>query len=243
MFSLSSFVFSRPMQRKDHDIKDLRAIFTRYGLTSPEYLSQYSLLLGHINVVWRFSMSVGSVQQLTIFWIAQKNLDDGLSHIRVNNNGSVYFFLSKNIMSLTFDLALIAICKAVSSALSAAVTRAFLSSKSWTISRLRFRTDFSNGVSPSFVAISKLGSAVRRDFTTCTWFFSTAQYKAVFLSWGFRLMTWMNQRYWMPITYLSSHIDVSIFLQKNIDDAFVSSFGSVYQIGISTSVLRSSHRY
>ena len=46
--------------------------------TGTEDLAQDSLLFGQIDVVRRFTVPVGSVQQLTVFRITQQHLDDGL---------------------------------------------------------------------------------------------------------------------------------------------------------------------
>ena len=171
----------------------------------------------------------------------------------------------KGDFELTLDLALMAMCNTVSPSLSVAVTRAFLSSSNCTNSRLRLRTAFSKGVSPScslihswntikvngciiimntLLAISKFGSAFSNDLTTATWFFSTAQYKAVFLSFVRQLVEYMfsngNSMLWL---YLSSHIDINVLLEQGLDDRFMTGFSSINQIGISASILHggSSH--
>lgn len=75
---------------------------------------------------------------------------------------------------MAFDLALIAMCSTVSPFLSVADTLAFLSSNNCTTSAFRDRTARSNGVSPSFVAISKSGLAFNNSFSIDILPFSTA---------------------------------------------------------------------
>lgn len=75
---------------------------------------------------------------------------------------------------MAFDLARIAICSTVSPFLSVADTLAFLSSNICTISAFRDRTARNNGVSPSFVAISKSGFAFNNSFNIEILPFSTA---------------------------------------------------------------------
>lgn len=75
---------------------------------------------------------------------------------------------------MAFDLARIAIWRTVSPFLSVAETFAFLSSNNCTTSALRDLTARSNGVSPSFVAISKSGLAFSNNFSIGILPFSTA---------------------------------------------------------------------
>ena len=80
-------------------------------------------------------------------------------------------FLSSS-STIALDLARMATCKAVSPDLSVAVTFAFLSRSSWTISRFLFLTALSKAVFPSSVAASRSADAPSNNLTREAWLFT-----------------------------------------------------------------------
>ena len=83
---------------------------------------------------------------------------------------------------MPLDLALMAMCRAVSPFKSAAAILAFFSRSISTTIAFLCRTALSSGVSPSTVLASKSGFAVRRSLMMAVWFLSMAQCRQVLLS-------------------------------------------------------------